>query len=75
MADFRDIIASSILANRPQLSASSLKTYVSILFNLHKHLKQDHSNLAWFNTNIDDIIYYSYQLIVIFIYYFYIQMI
>jgi hypothetical protein len=55
MADnFRENIRAAIIENRPQLSSSSLKTYISTLFNLHKHLKQEHTNLAWFNDSIDD---------------------
>ena len=59
MADnFRENIRATIIENRPQLSPSSLRTYISTLFNLHKHLKQQHSNLAWFNDSIDDILDY-----------------
>ena len=54
MADnFRENTRAAIIENRPQLSSSSLKTYTSTLFNLHKHLKQEHTNLAWFNDSID----------------------
>jgi len=53
---FRDTIANRILVNRPNLSPNSLKTYVSILFNLHKHLKQENYNIEWFNAGIDDIV-------------------
>ena len=56
MSEFRTIIANRILDNRPHLSPNSLKTYVSILFNLHKHLKQDKYNIEWFNTGLDDIV-------------------
>ena len=56
MSEFRTIIANRILDNRPHLSPNSLKTYVSILFNLHKHLKQENYNIEWFNTSLDDIV-------------------
>jgi len=59
MADnFRENIRAAIIENRPQLSSSSLKTYISTLFNLHKHLKQEHTDIAWFNDSIDDIVDY-----------------
>jgi hypothetical protein len=53
---FRDSIANRILVNRPNLSSNSLKTYVSILFNLHKHLKQEKYDIEWFNTSLDNIV-------------------
>jgi len=55
---FRELLSERLVENRPHLSSSSLKTYISILFNLHKHLQQDHSDLSWFNTSIDEIINY-----------------
>ena len=45
---FREEIANQIKAKRPNLSASSLKTYVSILFNLHKKLDPDNNDLKFF---------------------------
>ena len=47
-AEFRKLIADKIASNREKLSASSLKTYVSILFNLHKHLNSSSSTLDFF---------------------------
>ena len=47
-AEFRKLIADRIASNREKLSASSLKTYVSILFNLHKHLNSSSSTLDFF---------------------------
>jgi hypothetical protein len=46
---FRDEIAEKIKEKRPNLSASSLKTYVSILFNLHKKLDPDNNDLKFFD--------------------------
>ena len=45
---FREKIHDAIKERRPQLSASSLKTYVSILFNLHKKLEPDGDDLKFF---------------------------
>jgi hypothetical protein len=46
---FREEIANQIKSKRPNLSASSLKTYVSILFNLQKKLDPDNSDLKFFD--------------------------
>jgi len=46
---FREIVESELKHRRPNLNASSLKTYVSILFNLHKKLEATDENLEWFN--------------------------
>ena len=45
---FRDDIAEKIKEKRPNLSASSLKTYVSILYNLKKKLDGE-DNLKFFD--------------------------
>jgi integrase len=37
---------------RPNLNPSSLKTYVSILFNLNKKLNPDNETLDWFNEDV-----------------------
>ena len=34
--NFRDVLKTEILKKRPNLTASSVKTYVSILFNINK---------------------------------------
>ena len=39
MTDFRKLISHAIKEKRPKLSESSVQTYVSTLFNLHKHLQ------------------------------------
>ena len=49
MTNFREIIENEIKNKRPKLNASSLKTYVSILFNLHKNLESNADTLDWFN--------------------------
>ena len=49
MTNFREIIENEIKNKRPKLNASSLKTYVSILFNLHKNLEPNADTLDWFN--------------------------
>jgi integrase len=49
MTDFRKAIDEKIRENRPNLGASSVKTYVSILSNLHKNLKAVGESLDWFN--------------------------
>jgi len=47
---FREKIALKIKENRPKLTDSSAKTYVSILFNLHKNMEKETDNdLSWFN--------------------------
>ena len=45
---FRDEIAEKLKEQRPNLSASSLKTYVSILYNLKKKLDGE-DNLKFFD--------------------------
>ena len=56
MDPFKNLIRNTIIKNRPKLSESSIKTYISTLFNLHKHLinSQNKSSsltttLAFFN--------------------------
>jgi hypothetical protein len=46
---FRENIEHQIKEKRPNLSASSLKTYVSILFNLHKKLNPEDEDIKWFD--------------------------
>ena len=46
---FRENIENQIKEKRPNLSASSLKTYVSILFNLHKKLNPDNDDINFFD--------------------------
>ena len=49
MSSFRDLIAEHLKKNRPNLSDSSLKTYVSILFNLHKKLNPEGEDIKFFD--------------------------
>ena len=50
---FRELITDEIKKNREKLSASSLKTYVSTLFNLHKNMKSDDISLKFFDNSAD----------------------
>ena len=49
MDNFRETISQKIQQNRPNLGVSSVKTYVSILSNLHKNLKASDDTLGWFS--------------------------
>jgi site-specific recombinase XerD len=49
-------ITEAIQKNRPNLSASSLKTYSSVLRNLQKNMKGE--GLEWFSNNDRDILEY-----------------
>jgi integrase len=55
MQDLKQEIAEKIAANRPKLSANSLKTYVSILSNIYKAMKGD-GGVEFFSDNVNDII-------------------
>jgi site-specific recombinase XerD len=57
MQDLKKEIADKITANRPKLSASSLKTYVSILSNIYKQMKGD-GDVDWFSKNVKQILEY-----------------
>jgi hypothetical protein len=57
MQDLKKEIADKITANRPKLSASSLKTYISILSNIYKQMKGD-GDVDWFSKNIKEILEY-----------------
>ena len=46
---FRDIISNAVLKKRPNLNPSSVKTYTSILFNLHKKLNPVGDDLKVFD--------------------------
>jgi site-specific recombinase XerD len=55
MQDLKKEIITEITANRPKLSANSLKTYVSILSNIYKAMKgQD--GISWFSDNVKEIL-------------------
>ena len=53
--NFRDTIKSEILKKRPNLSPSSVKTYVSILFNINKKVNPDNTDMSFFD-NHDEIL-------------------
>ena len=54
----KEQIIQKIRTNRPKLSDSSVKTYVSILTNICKSLKSDNQDLSWFSENYKLIIDY-----------------
>ena len=57
--DLRNKIHSALQSQRPSLSSSSLRTYTSVLYNLHsKHLNQDHNNMEWFSQKYQKILDY-----------------
>ena len=57
--NFRNKIHSALQSQRPSLTSSSLRTYTSVLYNLHsKHLNQDHNNMEWFSQNYKKILDY-----------------
>ena len=53
---YRERIVKHLQQTRPDLSASSLKTYSSVLYNLHKNMHGSIENIDWFSTNIEDIL-------------------
>jgi site-specific recombinase XerD len=57
MQDLKKEIGDKITANRPKLSASSLKTYVSILSNIYKQMKGD-GDIDWFSDDVKQILEY-----------------
>jgi integrase len=57
MYDLKKEIGDKIKDNRPKLSASSLKTYVSILSNIYKQMKGD-GDVDWFSKNVKEILEY-----------------
>ena len=48
---FRELIKEKIEENRPKLNPTSVKTYVSILFNFHKKMESNIENLNWFSND------------------------
>lgn len=57
--NFRNKIHSALQSQCPSLSSSSLRTYTSVLYNLHsKHLNQDHNNMEWFSQKYQKILDY-----------------
>ena len=55
MSDLKLLLQEKIKENRPKLSTSSVKTYISILSNLYKKLKGD-GNVEWFNKESNQIL-------------------
>ena len=59
MSDFRYTLTNHLQKQRPNLSLSSLRTYSSVLFNLHtKHMKQNHNDIEWFSNQYQSILDY-----------------
>ena len=58
MSSLKHEISDKIKANRPKLGASSLKTYISILFNIHKAMESKDEKVDWFSDNVKDILDY-----------------
>ena len=56
MSSLKQELAEKIKENRPKLGVSSLKTYVSILFNIHKAMAGEDNKLEWFSDNVKDIL-------------------
>ena len=46
-SNFKALLSSTLQSNRPHLTPSSIKTYTSVLFNLHKHMGGNRNNIDW----------------------------
>ena len=57
MSDLKSLLQEKIKENRPNLSSSSVKTYISILSNLYKKLNGD-GNIEWFERENNEILKY-----------------
>ena len=57
MSDLKSLLQEKIKENRPKLSTSSMRTYISILSNLYKKLNGE-GNIEWFNKEGDEILKY-----------------
>ena len=57
MSDLKSLLQEKLKENRPNLSTSSVKTYISILSNLYKKLNGD-GNIKWFEREINEILKY-----------------
>ena len=55
MSDLKLLLQEKIKENRPKLSTSSIRTYISILSNLYKKLNGE-GNIEWFNKEDDEIL-------------------
>jgi hypothetical protein len=57
MFDLKKEIGDEIMKNRPKLSVSSLKTYVSILSNIYKKMR-GHDGISWFSDDSKKVLEY-----------------
>jgi hypothetical protein len=57
MSNLKDLLEKKIVEKRPKLGASSIKTYLSILTNIHKNLKGA-GNIEWFSDSYKTILDY-----------------
>ena len=57
MSDLKSLLQEKIKENRPNLSSSSVKTYISILSNLYKKLNGN-GNIEWFERENNEILKY-----------------
>ena len=57
MSDLKSLLQEKIKQNRPKLSTSSMRTYISILSNLYKKLNGE-GNIEWYNKEDDEILKY-----------------
>ena len=53
---YRERIVKHLQQTRPNLSASSLKTYSSVLYNLYKNMHGSMEDINWFSANVEDIL-------------------
>ena len=60
-SNFKTLLSSTLQTNRPHLTPSSIKTYTSVLFNLHKHMGGNRTNIDWFYTECENILDYLKQ--------------
>ena len=56
MSNLKQEIAEKVKSNRPKLSASSLKTYISILTNIYKAMNGQGDKIDWYTDNIKNIL-------------------
>ena len=62
--NFKTLLSSTLQSNRPHLTPSSIKTYTSVLFNLHKHMGGNRINIDWFYTECENIHDYLKSLVI-----------
>ena len=60
-SNFKTLLSSTLQSNRPHLTPSSIKTYTSVLFNLHKDMGGNRINIDWFYTECENILDYLKQ--------------